>query len=145
MFSPCKETSEVSPEEGQVEGLSYNFTVLLVSSQLSTSRTEVSNWDLLHFLLLYLKHPVFLRDQCYAHASEFKENSVVNTVLSFRNPSAVGLPEVRLSPSIHLLFLPLNLHRSEDWAPQSQSPFPEYVSREVLQENPESSWELTNS
>lgn len=145
MFNPCKETLDVSPEEGQVEGPSYNFAVLLISSQLSTSRVEISSWDLLHLPLLCLKHPVFLRGQCYTHASKFKENTIVNTVLSFRNSSAVGLPEVRLSPSIHLLFLPLNLHRSEDWAPQCQSPLPEYVSRDVSQEKPESSWELTNS
>lgn len=63
MFSRCKETSEVSPEEGQVEGLSYHFTVLLVRSQLSTLRAEISRWHLLHFLLLCLKHPVFVRGQ----------------------------------------------------------------------------------
>lgn len=92
MFSCCKETSEVSLEEGQVEGLSYDFTVLLVSSQLSTPRTANSHWHLLHFLLLCLKHPVFLRGQCYAHTSKLKEKTVVNTVLSIRNSSSVHLP-----------------------------------------------------
>lgn len=68
-------------DEGQVEGLSYNFMILLVSSPLSTLRAEISRWHLLHLLLLCLNHPVFLRGHCYAHVSKLKENAVVNTVL----------------------------------------------------------------
>lgn len=110
MFSCCKETRKVSPEERQVERLSFNFPVLLVSSQLCTLKSEISHWHLLHFLLC-LKHLVSFRDKCNAHASKLKENTVVNAMLSIRNSSSVHLPKVRLPSSIQLLFLPLYLHR----------------------------------
>lgn len=94
----------------QVECLSFNFTVLLVSSQLDTPRTEISHWHLLHFLL-HLKQLVSLRDKCCAHAIKLKENITVNTMLSIRNSSSAHLPKVRLPSSIQLFFLLLYLHR----------------------------------
>lgn len=110
MFTCCKETCEVSPEERQVERLSFNFTVLLVNSQLGAPRTEISHWHFLHFLLR-LKHLVSLKNKCFAHARKLKENTIVNTMLSIGNSSSVRLPKVRFPSSIQLLFLPLYLHR----------------------------------
>lgn len=92
MFSCC--CCKVSPEERQVEGLSFNFTVLLVSSQLATPRTEISHWHLLHFLFCH-KHLASFRDKCYVRASQLKENTIVNTMLSIRNSSSVHLSKVK--------------------------------------------------
>lgn len=140
MFSSCKEACEVSPEERQVEPLSFNFTVLLVNSQLGTPRTEISHWHLLHFLLC-LKHLASWKDKCYAHVNRLKENTIVNTMLSIRNSSSVHLPKVKLPSPTQLLFLPLYLQRTEPFKGRT-------VSRtwaEFLREKPGSSWELTKS
>lgn len=140
MFSCCKETCEASPEEREVERLSFNFTVFLVSSQLGTPRTEISHWRLLHFLLC-LKHLASCRDKYYAHASKLNENIIVNTMLSIRNSSSVHLPKVRLPSPTQLLFLPLYLQRAEPFKGRAVS----RMWAEFLREKPGSSWELTNS